>query len=338
MVGVCGSLLAWIKDYLTNRLQRVVLYGSTSSTSNVTSGVPQGSILGPLLFIVTMDSITNIKFSARAALTLYADDICYYKEVCTDDDCLDVQSDVNAIKDWTETQALRLNATKTKAMLVTRKKKPLILKIDLGKKAIETVSSIKYLGIILSNDLSWSAHINATCCQAKRIIGFLYRHFHLADSNCLTRLYHAIVVPILDYGASIWDPHHTTYIGKLERVQELAAKVATRRWTDDGPNLVKQLTWPSLKMRRQYLKLCLCRRILHGGSLIPPSVFTPHPSSTVRHVNSSPIFLPRVRTNYHRGSYFISTIPLWNNVPDEITSLTSHLGFKKHLKLQLFKC
>ena len=137
---------------------------------------------------------------------------------------------------------------------------------------------------------------------------------------------------------SIWDPHHTTYIGKLERVQELAAKVATRRWTDDGPNLVKQLTWPSLKMRRQYLKLCLCRRILHGGSLIPPSVFTPHPSSTVRHVNSSPIFLPRVRTNYHRGSYFISTIPLWNNVPDEITSLTSHLAFKKHLKLQPFKC
>ena len=75
MVGVCGSLLAWIKDYPTNRLQRVVLYGSTSSTSNVTSGVPQGSILGPLLFIVTMDSITNIKFSARAALTLYADDM-----------------------------------------------------------------------------------------------------------------------------------------------------------------------------------------------------------------------------------------------------------------------
>ena len=66
-------------------------------------------------------------------------------------------------------------------LLVTRKKKPLVLNLDFGKKAIETVSSIKYLGIILSNDLSWSAHINATCCQAKRIIDFLYWYFHLAD-------------------------------------------------------------------------------------------------------------------------------------------------------------
>ena len=174
--------------------------------------------------------------------------------------------------------------------MITRKRCPPALVLTIGDSPIECVSSYRYLGVTITSNLSWSLHINQTCCKAKRMMGFLYRHFRQAAPSCLTRLYKSIILPILGYGASIWDPYHATYISKLDRVQELAAKVVTRRWNATGSDLVNQLGWPRLHLRRRLAKLCLCRRILRGESLIPVSVFKPHPSTTVRHANSQPYF------------------------------------------------
>ena len=218
-VGICGNLLAWIADYLTNRLQKTVLSGAVSSIATVTSGVPQGSILGPLLFILLMDSISSVSLSPNAALSMYADDICYYVEVAKADDIAAVQVDVDAISNWAENSDLRLNSNKTKALLISRKRKPPALEICLNDCPIEQVDSYKYLGVLISSDLSWSLHINWVCSRAKQLIGFLYRHLRLVDSKCVSRVYQAIVLPILNYCSAIWDPYHQTYINKLERVQ-----------------------------------------------------------------------------------------------------------------------
>ena len=335
-VGISGSLLLWLQDYLTDRSQRVVLYGAASQPANVTSGVPQGSILGPLLFIIFMDSLCTMTLSPRSGLTMYADDICYHKEVASAADCDTIQEDVNLIFKWASNHDLRLNVSKTKAMLVSRKRSTPVLSLRLGESAIETVSSYKYLGITITANLSWSLHLNATCCKAKRLIGYLYRYFRQASTSTLNRLYQAIILPILSYGGCIWDPHHTTYTTKLEKVQEFAAKVVTRRWSTPGADLVTELHWPSLQQRRHLSKLCLCRRILQGKSLISPTVFLPHPSTTVRHNNSQPLFLPRVRTDHHRGTFFVSVVPLWNSIPDYIITLSSDKSFKVTLKQLLF--
>ena len=94
----------------------MVLYGSASQAAKVTSGVPQGSILGPLLFIVFMDSISSLALSPRARLTIFADDICYVKEVTGEEDCRVVQSDVDMIFNWSAVKDLRLNSSKTKSV------------------------------------------------------------------------------------------------------------------------------------------------------------------------------------------------------------------------------
>ncbi len=125
-------------------------------------------------------------------------------------------------------------------------------------------------------------------------------------------------------------PTYSTYVRKLDRVQEFAAKVVTRKWSATGSDLVNQLGWPRLHLRRQLAKLCLCEKILSGESLIPTSVFEPHPSTSVRHANSKPLFLLRVHTDYHRGSYFVSTVLLWNSIPDRILTSTSRRSFKFH--------
>ncbi len=193
----------------------------------------------------------------------------------------------------------------------------------------------RYLGIIITSNLSWSLHIDQTCCKAKRMVGFLYHQFRHANPHSLIRLYKTIILPILGYGASIWDPYHSTYVRKLDRVQEFAAKVVTRKWSATGSDLVNQLGWPRLHLRRQLAKLRR-ERILSGESLIPASVFEPHPYTSVRHTNSKPLFLPRVHTDYHRGSYFVSTVPLWNSIPDRILTSTSRRSFKFHLRNYLF--
>ena len=101
--------------------------------------------------------------------------------------------------------------------------------------------------------------------------------------------------------------------------------------TDD---LRAELAWPLLATRRGYQKLCLCRRILQGELLISADVFKPHPSpSGRRHVNSRPLFRQGVSTNYHRQSFFISVVSLWNAIPDSVVELSTQLAFKRHLKV-----
>jgi len=117
-----------------------------------------------------------------------------------------------------------------------------------------------------------------------------------------------------------------------ERVQNFAARLTTGRWDENPEVLRHDLAWPLLSQRRVFQKLCLARRILTGGSLIPDSFFTPHPLPILRHLNSCPLMQPSVTTNYHRSSFFISVVSRWNSVPDYIVSLSSNLAFKRHLK------
>ncbi len=183
--------------------------------------------------------------------------------------------------------------------------------------------------------LTLSEHIVTVCGKAKRFIGFLYRYFNLADKKCLEQLYLTLVRPMLDYGCCVWFPYQAKYVDQLESVQMFAARLATKKWSSDSATLRSLLGWSTSASRHTYMKLCLCRRILVGDSLIPDSTFSPHTSRTVRHINSCPLYQPFVKTSYHLNSFFISVIPLWNSIPDQVICASSVLTFKCHLKTLL---
>ena len=122
---------------------------------------------------------------------------------------------------------------------------------------IPQVNSIKYLGVILSHDLSWARHIDSVCMTAKHRVGFLYRQFHLAGPSCLTQLYKSLVIPILDHCSCVWDPNYTLYIDKLESVQRFATKVILRDWNSCYNDQMKLLNLPLLSIRRKRQKLSL---------------------------------------------------------------------------------
>ena len=188
-VGVSGSLLTWFEDYLSGRLQRVVLDGHTSAALPVTSGVPQGSILGPLLFIIFMNSIFDTVLSGGSRIILYADDMVLYKPIKNNQDLLDFQNDIDAICSWTSTNSLHLNATKTKSILITRKKHRPILNFVIGSYPIPSVTSLKFLGVVITDNLSWSSHIESTCLKAKKELRLIHRHYHQAPRVARERLY-----------------------------------------------------------------------------------------------------------------------------------------------------
>ena len=133
----------------------------------VTSGVPQGSILGPLLFLLSVNSVFDISISRNAVLSMYEDDIVIYKTILCKEDAISFQSDVCLVVDWIESNQLRLNSQKMKFMLISRKRQPPIITISINGIPIQQVASFRYLGVILSQDLSWGHHINQMCLKAK---------------------------------------------------------------------------------------------------------------------------------------------------------------------------
>ena len=173
-VGICGRLLDWFQNYLSNRQQKVVLDGHESSTAHVASGVPQGSILGPLLFTISMDQITSLSLSKDSKIILYADDILLYKPITSHNDAIALQSDINMVTNWLSDCGLKLNPAKTKFMLISHKRFPPNLSFCIEGTLIIQVETLKYLGVTITSDLSWSTHINSTCTKARKQLGFLY--------------------------------------------------------------------------------------------------------------------------------------------------------------------
>ena len=332
-VGISGPLLRWFFSYLSNRHQRarVVLDGSTSSQADVTSGVPQGSILGPLLFILYMDYINCVPLSPTTKLLLYADDILLYCPIWQTSDVSTLQSDVDSISQWVTLSGLRLNVAKSKLLLLSRQRHPPTISLLVGGSLIPQVQSVVYLGVTLSGDLSWAKHIDNVCSKAKRQLGFLHRQFYHAGPPCLIQLYKSLVLPILDYCSCVWDPHFATHENKLESVQALAAKIATKQWNSNYNDLLKLLSWPRLSIRRKKQKVSLCHRIISGHSIIPPSFFSPHPSPHLRHNHHMPLSYPKIRTSAHLSSFSVSVIPLWNSLPPSVVSVSNSVSLKNAL-------
>ena len=145
--------------------------GKSSQFSPVTSRVPQGSVLGPLLFLVQVDDLVQLPLSCGGQMVLYADDLLLFRTVSGNEDFLHLQHDISLIENWVKCNHLNLNSTKCKYMVISRKKNPSLPQtLTLGGSDLERVECFKYLGLLLSANLSFSEHIQSMCMKAKKIL------------------------------------------------------------------------------------------------------------------------------------------------------------------------
>ena len=197
------------------------------------SGVPQGSVLGALLFTIYINDIIVTQVSPSSSISLYADDIALYCSIRSPADFVVLQTDITAIATWVdEERHLKLHADKCHLMLISRKHiyvvtppPPLFVKADTP---LQQVDSVKHLGILLKSDLSWSEHITRICNKIKKLIGLLYRRFHHCHPDMLLRLYKAFIRPHLEYAPQVWDPYFVRYTELVEKTQRFALRVCCR--------------------------------------------------------------------------------------------------------------
>ena len=237
--------------FLCFRQQRVVVNGVKSDWAPVVSGVPQGTVLGPLLFSLY---INDIPVGIDSQIRLFADDCVCYREIRTVEDTLKLQKDIDLLGSWARKWGMRFQPVKCNMMQLTNKR---INKIEASYTpegtVLENVDSIKYLGVTITNDLKWNTHINNICTKANRTLGFLRRNLFSCPQDVKEAAYKGLVRPVLEYGSSVWDPHTKCLQEELEKVQNRAARFVTRNYTfEEGSmtGILEQLKWESLKKRR----------------------------------------------------------------------------------------
>ena len=241
-----------------------------------------------------------------------------------------MQEDVTSIEQWMTDNSLTLNATKCKQMVITRSKTYHHPQLYLSGQPLEQVQSYKYLGVIITSDLSWSVHIQSICLKSRRLVGLLYRQFYdNANSNTLRQFYLSCIRPHLEYACTVWDPHLAKEITLLENVQKFACKICCKSWLMDYDSMLAYLDIPSLQQRRLQLKANLMYQFVHKDSFIPEGLLLSHPPSNYNMQTISYFTVPYARTNAYYNSFFPHMLRIWNSLPISVVCAPSSLMFEK---------
>ena len=329
--GVTGEILDWFKHYLSDRKQRVVLPGAISDWVFIRAGVPQGSILGPLLFLIYInDIVTDIGSNIR----LFADDTSLY--IVVDDpitaaNC--INTDLDKISRWAATWLVSFNPAKTESLLISRKlNRPQHPSLSMQNHQIIEVDSHKHLGIYLSNDCTWHQHINYIKEKAWFRVNVMRKLKFKLDRKSLEIIYTAFIRPLLEYGDVIWDNCAEYEKADLDKIQNEAARIATGATKLVSLyTLSNEIGWETLEQRRKNHRLTLFYKMVYNitpyylSNLIPPTVSN---LSRYNLRNSNDLQTVDARTRQYYNSFLPSTTRDWNSLSVETKQSESVNSFK----------
>ena len=221
---ITGSAHSWLTSYLSDRMQRVVLNGKHSAWTAVQSGVPEGSILGPLLF---MCFVADIPECVKTGCLLYADDVKLFNRVESVEDVAILQEDLDRLCDWSKTWKLKLNPAKCQTITFTLKTSPIRSVYNLDGHELARCQEVRDLGVVLDTKLTFAQHVDTTVRKCNRMLGLLMRSVQLPrcprrvkfNHRALLAAYNAHVRSIAEYGSVVWSGASKTHLSRLERMQ-----------------------------------------------------------------------------------------------------------------------
>lgn len=334
--GMSGSLLDWLNDYLTERKQTVRVKNIISNEILVTSGVPQGSHLGPLLFNLFINDIKNC-FSFGKIL-LFADDLKVFSKIRSEKDALRMQADLDILDNWCVANGMMLNINKCHTMRFYRNRVPIIFNYQINSRALDEVQEIKDLGVLLDPTLSFQPHISAITNKALKLLGFVKRTTSdFSNIETLRILYCSLVRPHLEYCSSVWSPHYNTYVQKIESVQHKFLRHLAFRlniFLDDYSVLESFLNLSSLAIRRQHKGLILLFNVINSKCNCPELLSKINfyiPPRNTRQVTT--FYVPFFRTNYA----YNSCLPRILRLANQLESVDFFSANVKAFKHQLYQ-
>lgn len=299
-LGIRPQIVLWISNWLKGRTQYVTVNGGRSSNHLVTSGVPQGSVLGPLLFLIFINDMPNC--CQDSSLRLFADDSLLFKKIINPNDNLLLQKDLDNLVHWAEDWQMRFNTSKCETMTVA-KNTASTQQYTINNVNLNEIESTKYLGVIIDNKLTFSEHIGNIIKKATGILYMIMRSLKKASSRTKRIAYFTICRPVLEFSSVVWSPHHQLYINKIEAVNRRAYRWAYNKGKFDHiTDLMMLNNWPTLAERRLNADRSFYLKIIDKKVAVPSSKLYSHQKS-VHNTRYGPT-IGRVNTDVKKFSYF----------------------------------
>ena len=339
LYGIRGKAKQWFHSYLSDRKQRVVVDGEVSPWSTIRMGVPQGSILGPLLFTLFINDLPSVLQSTKTML--YADDTTIYHS-CPDPQQLQeaLADDLLRMTSWLKTNHLHINVRKTKLLLLARRGRAHELdrvRLSVNDVEIERQNNVKFLGVIIDSELNWEKHVAAVRRKCIGGLATVRRLRHTLPASLKARLYSALIQPHLDYCAVAWQECSKLQQRRIEQIQNYGMRqILTMPPRTSSELLRGVLSWDQLTKRRSILRLQLMHRCMHGlapeylCSRFQTNSTLPNYAKT-RGWNN--VHLRRPNTDWYKRSFEYQGAKDWNSLPNELKSITS-----KHVFTTCLRC
>jgi hypothetical protein len=344
--GINDMLFTWFSDYLSNRRQRVVIDGKTSGWLPVTSGVPQGSILGPLMFLLYINDLPDV-ISEDTLCGIFADDTKIARHIQNEEDKQHLQRDIDALKRWGDSWGLSFNPKKCKHLRVSTNLLDNLSPYNLDGTELETVDKMTDLGITVSSDLKWTDHINTMCRKAEGRLWMVIRTLGFYSSVPAKKTaYIALIRSVLEYGSPIWNPRYKNQQKTIEDIQRKGTNYILNNERYDHPEHI------NYKTRLQILDLLptTYRREIHDITLMLKSIngntnmklkdnirYIDRPTGPRTRQQTHGTKLFTFTTNLDRSRHFFThrVIDTWNALPDSIRlalrNTDNTLVIKQHL-------
>jgi hypothetical protein len=325
--GISGKVSNWIENWLAGRKQRVVLSGSSSGWLPVTSGVPQGSVLGPVMFIIYINDLGD---NISGKVLKFADDTKLIRKIGNQEDINNMQEDLNKLCKWSEDWQMLFNVSKCKCLHFgynnTRHQ------YQLGNEYIESVAEEKDLGVIVHESLSVSHQVAKAVKTANKVVGTIRRTITNKSMYNIVRLYKTLVRPHLEYCIQAWRPYLQKDIVKLENVQRRALKMITGFNALTYEERLRRTNLLTLEKRRVRADLIEVFKIISELEKIPSSnFFTLRTDSHNRRGHSKTLFKRHVRLNSRKFSFSQRVVNEWNSLPEKAVQSTTINQFKSQI-------
>ena len=358
--GVNGKMLHFIKNYLRNREQRVIIQNKFSSYLPVRSGVPQGSILGPILFILFINDLVDV-LDPRTNILLYADDTKIWREISTIGDQQQLQHDINELYNWSVRNKIKFHPKKCKVLHITLKHNYLNYTYIMNNINLESSANEKDLGVIVCDNLSWNKQHTMILCKARQKLGLLKRVCSFTRNPLYRKvLYLALVRSLFEHCSTTWRPVTVGQIAKYKAIQKKAVKwilgedFVHYRSNGEYFDKLKSLDILPISLKFDMSDMVLFHSIVYGHSIIElPTFLVSRPTGLVnpdtsgrffqRHTRNTAAyddfmfkctFMPSI--NCTSNMFFIRAYKFWNSLPLSVREIASQSDFKSKLKRHLW--
>ena len=334
--GISGKLLTLLRSFLINRQQRVVLNGKNSRWLTVTSGVPQGSVLGPLFFLVYINDLVD---GVHNDIKLFADDTSIFSIVKDKDEATEtLNQDLERVRLWAWQWKMQFNCDKTEEVIFSVKRtKTEHPHLHLGLDEVARKDEHKHLGLILDSKLDFKSHIRQAILKARRGIGMIKYLSKYVSRDVLDQVYKLYVRPHLNYGDIIFHRHDPEMIlnftQRIEQTQYSAALAVAGVWRGTNrQKLYNELGWESLYNRRWYRRLCHFFNLRKTGN--PPYLFAELPTERTLHYGlrgNRDYDIPFSKTKRSSNTYFTNVLQEWNKLDGNVRNSATVAEFKRKL-------